>query len=321
MQTNIVVDARHAALNNDDSAKLRECTQMAVLAWTLAQQRHDVFFLPNNEWQKSNRQDWFASHLSDSFQTTSHWSSHADLLITSEHYSPEPISANIKAVYKTTVGIDYDCHLLHNSDLLIAAEYNPIPEVDQHPCLFPMPFPVHDLVLQQLASLGLLQQYLQNNLQPIRRMYRAETCNNIGFLGTGMYGRKAIGQRFSAISPLPCDFHFYDGDSPFSAHDYLTRIGTYFAGLHISGDTPKANRFCELVLLGIPVITVPVRVRCDPPITRENTILLRSWNDHDTLIDRLEHAETIAENATRDYLSGWSPMGQARMLLTKLGIA
>lgn len=274
----------------------REAVRLACLGWCLG--KYSRVAIGRN----------IASGWWSGFQTEDLVKAHA-LVLCSDRLTERPKGAGVVIGQKATVENDRDLQVIEYVDYLVAHEYDP--RLEGHPKLVPIPFPVNHRVMKYFRDEGLLESYLRDDVEVIHAQHSVQRRAGVGFVGVGYYGRKLMAGR------LPSWCHCEFNDSPqLSARRYLQRLASWKAGIHFPGDTPKSNRHMELVLLGTPVVTVPVEPQVDPPITSENTILLKDWSDRSTLMAGL--GSRVAEQATLDYCEGWSIMSTARKLIGKI---
>jgi hypothetical protein len=239
-----------------------------------------------------------------------------DYIHLSSEWSPRHV------VLKTLASNHRDEHTIRNCQVLMAHEYDG--KLENSPLLFPIPFPVYNLILEHFYSIGLLEAYLDDDIHSIRKVFEADDPNPeqasqhepIGFLGYEGYGRPQMIEEFRRIYPH-LDIQLYsDGNRQRIQSDkYLKRISGWRAGLCLPGNTPKTSRFSELALMGIPIITTCRKPRVHPAVTNENTILLRNWSDREGLNFALRDLNQISMSQDQAYLNGWSFMSQARNLL------
>ena len=295
----ITVDAMNAARNNNDGAKLREGTRMAMLASCLSRLGHRVSLRPNPELVLSDRLKVFKDVLIPNGA--------AEVLICPrEGIIKRPQGYRAVVGFKTSVGTDGDVAAVGIFDVLIAHEYDQ--SIDKQPGLLPIPFAVHDRTVAEFVTIGAMDRYLDDDVDFFRDRYCSiDKKREAGFVGLGDYGRKAM------ASGLPkwCDVRF-ESETPTS--EYLSYLGSCKAGLCFPGATPKTNRFSELALLGVPIICEQSPVRVVPAVTRDNAILLDGWDDWDRLERGMKRLEEIAINATFAYRDGWSILAQAKRL-------
>jgi hypothetical protein len=198
--------------------------------------------------------------------------------------------------------------------------------------IYPIPFPVHNKIVEKFIRDDTLKYYLQDEVGPLREIYSdtsllcgtSQGLTKIGFLGVDAYGRSQHIDTFSNIYP-DLDINLYqDIKSYLGPVEYLERISSWKAGISLPGDTPKTNRWSELALMGTPIVHVPLKhpdfqTRIHPEASHHNCILLNSWDDKDSLYAQLSNSSTISNNATKDYCAGWSILAQAREVIRRFG--
>lgn len=298
----ILVDAANAAVSNSRLAKLREGTRMAMLAWCLDRLGHKVYLRLNPEVRESARREIFRHLLSAGNEE------HDVLLASAENVRRRP-DCDLLVGYKTTVDVGRDAHSIGVCDVLMAHEYDL--NLDGDDRLLPIWFYVFDALVDLFISENELELYMADDLEHFRGKYGEPKRRRVGFSGGFHYGRREMARRL----PKWCDVRFNARQSP---REYVRYLMECDAGLYFPGDTPKSYRLAELALLGVPVVTVPLETRVEPPMTEQNCVLLRSWDDHETLDDGLSRLDEIRRAADECYRSGWSAMGQAKLLDARL---
>lgn len=289
---------QNVAVNNTATAKIREQTRMACIAHGLDMIGCEVRICEvSDEFRQSNRWSYFErfyGRLSDAVNVY-------------------PAEESLHGVHpdigiKCCIGCAYDAVLLNRCGLLVAHEN------DEKYCgmknLLPVPFLCFDKSIEYFIEQGLFSAYLNDDLETIRSHFKVEKTKQVCFAGVGYYGRHEM----FANLPDYCELVLKDIPA-MSSGEYLKWISGFKAGLSPSGDTPKANRFADLVVLGIATVSPPCPIAITPPLNRVNSILLKDWNDTDGLENGLGNVELIVAEADKDYRIGWSPIGQARQIL------
>lgn len=296
---NITVDAVNAARHNNYNARLRECTRMAMLGSCLSRLGHRVSVKGNPEFMRSSRIKAFKDVMIP--EKT------ADVLICQrEGITKRPEGYSVVVGFKTSVGTDADVAAIGIFDILIAHEYDLA--IDKQAGLLPIPFAVHDRTVAEFIEIGAMDRYLDDDLEFFRERYAAkDKLREAGFVGLGDYGRKAMAKKL----PIWCDVQF-TSEKPTS--EYLTYLEQCKAGICFPGATPKTNRFSELALLGVPIISERSPVRVVPAVTRDNAIVLDGWDDWGRLEKGMKRLDEIRINADFAYRDGWSILGQAKRL-------
>ena len=289
----------HSAMYHSPDASLREAVRMSSLAWCLNQCGHEVLLTcpVMREWWHGFRMD-----------TTSRPNA---LLCCPDSMNERPGGYDIVVGMKATGGTAHDKTSLEIADLFVAHIYN-----DIDPNLLGISLPVHQRTAQLFRDEKLFGDYLSDRLDPIRRAYRDPVPRGVGFVGGGGFGRERMASRLP--SWVRCDFHYGEYCWIHDPRAYLKTIGGYLAGVAFPGARPHTYRHSELVVLGVPVVTVPLSLEHDPPLTSSNTILLNDWEDHAALEDGVSRAVEIERHATKDYREGWSVMATARKITSIL---
>ncbi|MGR3219618.1 MAG: hypothetical protein ACUZ8H_07355 [Candidatus Anammoxibacter sp.] len=292
---------QNAARNNVVVAQIREQTRMACIAYGLSTLGHEVRICSaSSEFEQSNRWDYF-KHLYGGFGD-------AIRVLPAEdaRYGTRPDIG-----IKCSVGCKHDDILLNKCGLLVAHEHNEKRNGAKN--LLPVPFICFDGTIEYFIEQDLFNAYLNDDLETIRSHFSVEKTKQVCFAGVGHYDRQKM---FASLQNY-CEIILKDKPVMISG-EYLKWASSFKAGLSPSGDTPKANRFSDLVVLGLATIAPPCSIAITPPLNRVNSILLKDWNDIDGLENGLGNAESIVAEADKDYRAGWSPMGQARQILELL---
>ncbi len=303
-------DLRNAGGSCTHRHQLAESTRMALIAWALSEMGHPTTITPNGQLEMSSRWPFFSSLLGSS--------SNADALV----FPVEPYKVSgspSRDHFKCLIGFkcskkNDDNRFLSFCDFLIAHEYDhhAPPSVDKDPRLIPVPWPPHEVVINHIFNSGIAEAYVRDDLFRIREVL----CDNnkkrkFGFMGYHGDGRVHMANQLPKY--LKCVWR--DGTNNITPGKYLAWLSQCEMGLHLPGDTPKANRFSELAMLGVPIVMCPCRMRDTPLVTSDNTILLRDYSDHETLERGYDRRAEIVENADVSYREGWSLRGQARQIL------
>lgn len=302
-------DLLKCAYNNSNSAVIRESTRLACIAWCLQELGHQVH-VPEGRIPETVKDSW--RYEKDPFRSLNKTNNTNGIRVTSEYDHGQ-------VLIKTSVSCSRDEELLDKCQVLVAHEYDP--RFSYRHNLLPIPFLVHDRIIEYFQRSEAIRPYLLNDLNMFRACMRGPVVpKTIGFIGYNGYGRR---EALDTIRPLleqrgfACDFLLYDGAAPLSPGLYLCRTGGFTAGILLEGDTPKTNRQAEYAMLGIPMISTPRSVSDSPDVAMSH-IVLASWDDEfalDTALNQLEASVNATDNC---YLTGWSPMGQAKLIVEHL---
>lgn len=291
---------------NTKQAQLRESGRMACIAWNLSDLGHDVTIDAPKVLVESNRWSYF-SHLRGN-------QSQVDiLLVPSELTKRPPIRCNSVVSIKTTKK-PRDERFLQNCDLLVAREYTK--SVEDNPKLLPVPLPVHDKVIDHFCDIDLMDAYLKCDVDEIRSRLCVRTkVRKAGFAGFNDYSRVDMANQM----PDWIDWRWGDSAATrMSAPDYLKFMMECEMGINLRGAGPKAYRFSEMAMLGIPIVTCMPAMRDTPLVSEKNVILLRSHDDVLSLERGYLKRHEIAAEATQCYRDGWSMRGHAKMILERM---
>ncbi len=289
---------QNAAVNNNESAKIREQTKMASIARGLSVLSHEVCICGvSDEFRQSNRWVYF-EYLYGKLESAK------------SVYPAESILHGVRPdiAIKCSISCQTDAYFLSRCGLLIAHEHNE--KQSEAKNLLSVPFLCFDGTIEYFIEQELFRAYLNDDLETIRSHFSVEKTKQVCFAGVGHYGR----HKMFANLPDYCELVLKD-KAIMTSGEYLKWASGFKAGLSPSGDTPKANRFSDLVVLGLATIAPPCPIAIMPPLNERNSIMLKDWNDIEGLEQGLERIESIVAEADKDYRNGWSPMGQARQII------
>lgn len=299
----------NAAANNSPAARIREHTRMACIAYGLKRLGHDVLIVDSwHEFRESNRWRFFADMKGES-RRDAITVKPAEYLMTGNHHCDVAIKCSVKT--------SNDAALVSRCKVLVAHEY--ADSVADEERLLPVPFLVHDRVIDWFCESDVLEYYLDDDetLANWVNPFIAKRDFSIAFAGAGHYGRKEIAAKMEQW--FPCEFILRD--SPImSGQQYMEWLSGHRFALVPNGDTPKTNRWAEACILGLVIISPEQRTKVVPPQTNENTIMPADWDDVDGIKAGMERWKEIVMNAWESYCEGWSPTGQARQICKWLGV-
>ena len=306
---------KSAAANNTWEAQRRESTRMACIALAMERQGHDVQiadaspqFMDCPNWQ-------FFKHL--------HGASNGGFTV----YPAETLrrgQSGVDIAFRCSVGTKFDQSYIGQCRLLVAHEY--AKEVENEPKLLPVPFMIHNEVIQVLAEDGLFDAFIDNDLDTIRNHFREGSVRHdklVGFIGGDWPSRKSLCDNH----PEWVDVAFYDhvGTRRMEAAEHCRWLMRFSAALAMSGSTPKTNLPSLLAMLGIPIVMEPITVFDTPPFDDTNTILMQldaaGRPDWSRVLRVLSNPDAVASRqakATNDYIGSWSPAGHARLISERL---
>jgi hypothetical protein len=294
------------ANNNSDEARIREATRMAMICWCLRAQGHEAFI----------------ASVAPVFQMSNRWPQFSDLYRPgfSDGLSVHPAESlrrglqKCEIAFKCSVGTQHDSMYLNRCQLLVAHEYDD--NLHEHHRLLKTTFGVHHNIFDHLVEQGLYQDFLENRLDAIRAFYRDGVTPHekpVGFYGQKWPHRQALLE----TAPDWVEWGLYDHTPAHPAMPTLehTRWMCGFrACLAIRGDSPKTNLPPLLAMLGLPIIYEPITRDDVPEFGLANTIPLVSWEHVAKAVWNQPLLDAVAKNATDDYINGWSPAGQARLI-------
>lgn len=289
---------QNAARGNSGIARVREQTRMALVCHGMRRMGYDAVIANcSQEFRQSNR--WRFFHQLEGRNV-----GHVRVVPTEAHRGE---SATLTVSFKTSARITYDHASLSICNLGVFHEHDPA--LAKHHKLLPVPFMVHTDVMDHWIEVGLFEAYMNDDLETIRKHYLCKKDIEAGFFGAGHYGRKEK----AAGLPNWCQFRFYDSP-PCTPEDYLRWIARCKVGFNMEGETPKSYRFSELTVLGIVNAAPECASKVTPRLDATNSILMRDWNDAESVTKGIECAAEIVSRADKCYREGWSPTGQGMLI-------
>lgn len=294
------------AQNNTDEARVREATRMAMICWCMNRQGHDAFiasaapvFMNSNRWpimQSLYRPDWregVSVHPAESLRRG---------------------LQSCDVAFRCSVGTKHDSQYLERCKLLVAHEY--ADELHEHPRLLKTTFGVHHNIFDSLIPNGLMLDFLENRLEPIQRFFRIDGVQHekpVGFYGQKWPHRQALLE----TAPDWVQWGLYDHTPAHPAmptNEHTKWACGFKAYLALRGDSPKTNAPALLAMLKVPMVFEPIHRVDTPPIDDTNSIPLTSWDRVKEYLDKPTWLAGVAAKAEMDYIAGWSPAGQARLI-------
>ena len=182
-----------------------------------------------------------------------------------------------------------------------------------HPKVLPLVHAVADGVLSVLVEDGLLDAYLDDDTEAIRRRYAAPKRRAAGFLGCQLYGRQAMAKQL----PLWCEVAFYRDEKIMSTRDYLRWLSGCCAAIDFPGQHQRTYRFTEAALLGVPVVCVAPEHQPAVPLSEGCALTLRGWDDHSRLWRLMGDLDGVRAAADLAYRRSWSLRAQVRTILER----
>lgn len=291
----------NAAMNNGAAAKIREATRAACLCYALDKIGFSSCIVgASPAFMESNRWPFF-KHLHS-----------APRRGTERVRMMEELNINYKTevAIKCSVKPKRDAALRSFCKVLVAHEL--APEMNGIPGIVDVPFLIHDDVVEAFIATGLFQAYLDDDIATIRKSFDFTKRLRVGFRGTGWPNR----QTFFEGCPDWVDVAFHPmGQPPMQAWDHVKWLASMQASPALAGDTPKTNLPPTLALLGIPIIAPSPEINA-VPLGPDSMIYSdgRNWDEVLSILMDGARMNRIAEAATCVYKSGWSPLGQARLI-------
>jgi hypothetical protein len=181
--------------------------------------------------------------------------------------------------------------------------------------LLTVPWRPHDHVTRLFERDGMLDAFIDDDLETIRARYTAPAkVRDVGFAGTNHRGRA----RRSRLYGGDPHFHFrWTTTKRMLPDDYLRWLSECRIVLGFPGDTWNCSRFCESVVMGSAIVQQRGKINLTPPMTTDNVILVDDWGDKDVILNALEHVSEICAAADRAYKQGWSLRGQMNQIIER----
>jgi len=239
-------------------------------------------------------------------------------------------------VWNDTLACQHADKLFPAADLVLAWVTKPSdftePTMERHPGIkkyrwpeegqpvMSVPFVSHDVVLEALWEDGMTDAYLRDDLEAIRAKYGSSKKKRLaGFIGGNLPVRSRIG---ATLEPPTYEVVWAGGHHPrLLPTDVLRWISESEACLNLPGDTYSCSRFCDAVLMGVPVIPKKDTLWFTPAVNESNTISVDNWANILKIRAGIEHSQEIVANADKAYREGWSLRGQLVQSLKRIGIA
>lgn len=301
------VYTKDAGVRSGGEGSLREATRMACIAYGLARLGHDVHLV------KPNR---VLVNSEDVLPGSTRWHVFKHL-----EGPPRPGAISVEAAeskhhcdvaIKCSVGIKDDAAYLTRCKVLVAHECSDA--VANDPRVVHVPFLLHEMVIRDFVTMGLMGAYLDDDLDKITDLLSYDDRGLIGYMGAGW------GHRREMVNGAPdwATISFHDGAHAIGGFEHMQWMSGFWSGLVLRGDTPKVNLTPLLAMIGIPIVG-HFAERNTPALTEDSMIFFDG--DWQRLYDKLhgsQYLKRICRNATTAYLAGWSPTGQARLICNAL---
>jgi hypothetical protein len=309
MSVKVVIDCASAGVRSGDKARIRESTRMLFVGYGLAKLGYDVHLtgvpggLPT--WKVRWNILTSCCRVADKCNST-------DILITVGE-TESRIKRKLGVGFKTSVSCKNDHVMVGRYDIAMMHEYNMA--FDKHQALFPIPFMVHEDVIRVLEEHDLLEAFLNDDLEPIRKHYAAEKREPLlSYCGANWHSRQA----FFEGHPEWAEVIFYETTRHrLTQEEHLHWLPSCLSQAVLCGDSPKCNLYNLCAMLGVPIVYEKIQQRIVPNVSDDNAIVVDGKPDWDDLKVKLSDdvlLAKIAANATRDYKAGWSPLGMAKQL-------
>lgn len=165
-------------------------------------------------------------------------------------------------------------------------------------------------MVTEFIRLGIYNDYLNDNVNNIRRIFKNNCLKPLCFMGN------SHPDRMDVVQHLP-PWVEYVWKNNASSKEYLRYIIRYQGMLDIRGYGDKNIRLIEAAMFGKTIVTVRVHSQYFPNLCDDNCIIADRWCDFQDL-EYSPHAwRDVASKATDDYISGWSVRSQCINILNK----
>lgn len=301
-----------AAARNTPTAQRREACRMAAVAYGLRLVGQEVAIANKPPMDEK----WWRP-----FASLPHTVGKPDVVVVSaeavvRHLATRPRNTNVVIGFKTSCGIQRDREIFKAFPIVVAHEYDPA--LDAAPALLPVPFLVHQRVLDVWTEQGMMEHYLRDDLDYFREHYKCLKTGLLGYRGCGTAGCQHRAE-FGQTAPNWCDFKLYTSHS-MTAEEHVRWLIRFHGGLCLPGETPKVNLHPLLALLGLVIVAPPMPVRDTPPLDESNSIVFQDWNITRVSLEDAATRNFLIAQADDAYRTGWSPLGQAKQLLKRLNV-
>ncbi len=181
---------KNAAVDNTAGAQLREATRMGIFAWAFHQLGNNVsIYDVSDDFKASDRWAFFRPL----FRCSSGYDMHvvpSESLTRRQHSGilvgiKCAVRARHEKPYPNYVEPHFDEPAIAIADLVVAHEHHPSHDGK----VLPVPFLVHDRVIEYLLKAELLDAYCRDNVDVIREHFAVEKTGVAGCCGAGHYGR------------------------------------------------------------------------------------------------------------------------------------
>lgn len=291
-----------AAHGNTPGAVLRESTRMCIIAKAMSLLGHDAVICDApKELEQSSRWKYFSDLKRPE---------HPGMIVVR---AAESLGGTKRADvgWKTSTGNVYDHHLASYCKFLVSA----VDKSEQTPDhkYMPVPFLVSDRVIATFFEDGMIDAYVGNDIESIRDKYcSSDLRDTVGGVMYGSHYRK----EFCRDLPSWMKVEFYESHS-MSAREHMAYLSGCVACLALKGDVTKTYLPPLLALLGCPMVVDTAAAMESPQLRHLHDCFVLSHRGSPEELEQLLNVGDEVywwENAQDNYISHWSPMGQARQI-------
>lgn len=307
-----VFSLNNVAPQNSEQAQIRECTRMASICWCINRHTlHKAIITDAPSVFRSHDRWKFFRHLYDPGAKRRA----ALKVVPAENARVSHRPGDIG--FKCSVNTKHDRLYLQRFRLLVAHEYDE--PLYGKKGLLPVPFFVHDRVIEAFIRYGLFEDYLDNNLRPIWRQFSRLNPDNdrrlLAWCGATCWEHR---REFLESAPHWLANESYESTHAMHADDHIRWLRNFKGALVLPGDTPKVNLTPLLALFRIAIVYFPVRVFDTPPVSEKNAIMFSDWNQVRLALRDWPRLSRIVSQAFHDYRHYWSPEGQAKLIVERI---
>jgi len=179
--------------------------------------------------------------------------------------------------------------------------------------VLPVAHPIDPRMANMFRKRGLYDAYLDDDVVKLRNHFKQEETGVACFMGNIRPKRGVVEEIIKYA-----DFSWKRAASP---TDYINWMMKYRGCLDIRGNGDKSLRFTESAMLGRTIICVRLPSGYYPPlINGKNCFIADTWQELADLQYEKSEWLKISEEATENYINGWSLRSQVKAFIDKSGI-
>lgn len=176
----------------------------------------------------------------------------------------------------------------------------------------PTAHPININMCNLFKQCGIYNDYLFDRIDKVRNAFPVHENSRAGFMGSSSPKQHRLYK--STIFPKWVDFE-WSRHKP--ASEYIDWMLHRRGCVDLRGYGDKSLRFTEAVLFNRTVISIDHPSKYYPALVHNQNCLL--FDDWESMVLQYDHEKwlKIAENATDDYLTGWSMLAQMKIIIKK----